>query len=51
MIDINNDLAPNRSVTKDDVTLIYSNDTLLGINIFNVSSVIKFKSEGRIILV
>ena len=50
MVDINNELAPNRSVTKDDVTLIYSNDTLLGINIFNVSSVIKFKSEGRIIL-
>ena len=50
IVDIENDVAPNRSVTKDDVTLIYSNDKLLGINIFNVSSVIKFKSEGRIIL-
>ena len=50
LINIDSDLLPTRSETHDDVTLIYSNDTLVGINIFNFSEIIKFKTEGRIIL-
>ena len=50
LVDINNTLTPNRHETKDDVTVIYSNDTVVGINIFNISKIIKFKTEGRIVL-
>lgn len=50
LIDIVNDLIPTHFKRKKDVTLIYSNDTLVGINIFNFSEIIKFKTEGRIIL-
>lgn len=50
LIDIANDLIPTHFKREKDVTLIYSNDTLVGINIFNFSEIIKFKTEGRIIL-
>lgn len=50
LIDIVNDLIPTHFKSEKDVTLIYSNDTLVGINIFNFSEIIKFKTEGRIIL-
>ena len=50
LVDINNTLTPNHHETKDDVTVIYSNDTVVGINIFNISKIIKFKTEGRIVL-
>lgn len=50
LIDIVNDLIPTHFKREKDVTLIYSNDTLVGINIFNFSEIIKFKTEGRIIL-
>lgn len=50
LVDINNELTPNRSVSRNDVTIVYANDQIVGINIFNVSNVIKLKAEGRIIL-
>ena len=50
LVDINNQLIPNRHESKGDVTLVYSNDVLVGINIFNISKVIKLKTEGRIVL-
>lgn len=50
LVNIDSDLLPNHSLSKDDVTLIYSDDHLGGINIFNFSKIVKFKTEGRIIL-
>jgi tRNA-binding protein len=41
---------PTSSKTIDDTTIIYSNDKVVGINIFNWSQYGKIKSEGRIIL-
>lgn len=50
LVNIDSDLLPNHSLSKDDVTLIYSDENLVGINIFNFSKIVKFKTEGRIIL-
>ena len=50
LVNLDSELLPTRSETKDDVTLVYSNDKLVGINIFNFSENIKFKTQGRIVL-
>lgn len=50
MINLNSELVPNSSITKEEITFIYSNDTLVGINIFNFSNLIKIKTEGMIVL-
>ena len=34
LVNLDSELLPTRSETKDDVTLVYSNDKLVGINIF-----------------
>lgn len=47
---IDNQAPMTRYESHDDVTLVYSQDKLIGINIFNISDVIKFKTTGRIVL-
>lgn len=41
---------PNRVIKNGDVTSLYLDDKLIGINIFNVSNVLKIKSNGLIVL-
>lgn len=41
---------PDKVIKNDDVTSLYKNDELIGINIFNISNVIKIKSKGLIVL-
>lgn len=41
---------PNRVIKKGDVTSLYLDDKLIGINIFNISNVLKIKSNGLIVL-
>ena len=50
LIVIDNDSQATHIETKDDICVIYNNDKVIGINLFNVSEVVKFKSEGRILL-
>ena len=50
LIVIDNDAQATHIETKDDICVIYNNDRVIGINVFNISEVIKFKNEGRIIL-
>ena len=50
LVVINNKANMTSFKKYDDVTLIYSNDELIGINIENISEIIKFKTEGRIVL-
>lgn len=50
LISIDNELTTTSIKTFDDITLVYHNDILTGINIFNFSSVVKIKNEGRIVL-
>lgn len=38
----------NKVVSKDNVTLIYDNDELIGINIFKISDIVKIKHSGAI---
>ncbi len=41
---------PNRVVKNGEVTSLYLDDKLIGINIFNISNVLKIKSNGLIVL-
>lgn len=41
---------PNCVVKNGDVTSLYLDDKLIGINIFNISNVLKIKSNGLIVL-
>ena len=50
LVNIESEIIPTHSVSKGDVTVVYYNDRVVGINIFNFSNIIKFKTEGRIIL-
>ena len=50
LISIDNELSTTHIKSFDDITLIYHEDELTGINIFNFSSVVKIKNEGRIVL-
>lgn len=44
------DNKPDKKVVSGDVVSLYKNDELIGINIFNISSVLKIKSKGLIVL-
>ncbi|MCH5180521.1 MAG: DUF4479 domain-containing protein [Erysipelotrichales bacterium] len=44
------DTKPDKKVVSGDVVSLYKNDKLIGINIFNISSVLKIKSKGLIVL-
>lgn len=44
------DTKPDNTVTNGDVVSLYKNDELIGINIFNISNVLKIKSKGLIVL-
>ncbi len=46
----NLETKPNRVVKNGDVTSLYLDDKLIGINIFNISNVLKIKSNGLIVL-
>lgn len=50
MVVIKNDLHPTSKKVINDVTFIYNGDELIGINFFNISRVIKIKSQGKIVL-
>lgn len=51
MVIIKNDIIPSRVATHDDVTILYDEkEEIVGINIFNISSIIKIKSTGLIVL-
>ncbi|MCH5172510.1 MAG: DUF4479 domain-containing protein [Erysipelotrichales bacterium] len=41
---------PDKTVVNGDVVSLYKNNELIGINIFNISSVLKIKSKGLIVL-
>ncbi len=47
---IDNDALPTSSKSFNNITLIYSQDTLIGINFFNISEIVKIKSIGKIVL-
>lgn len=44
-------ITPNRTIKKGDVVSLYKNDQLIGINIFNISKIIKIKAKGLIPLI
>ena len=48
LIVIDNEAQATHIETKDDICVIYNNDKVIGINVFNISEVVKFKNEGRI---
>ena len=48
MIAFNIDQTPTHYQKKGDITLIYHHDELIGVNVFNISSVCKIKSSGQI---
>ena len=50
LIVIDNEAQATHIETKDDICVIYNNDKVIGINVFNISEVVKFKNEGRIVL-
>ncbi len=41
---------PDKIIKNGDVVSLYKNDELIGINIFNISNVLKIKSKGLIVL-
>ena len=47
---IYNEAQATHIETRDDICVIYNNDKVIGINVFNISEVVKFKNEGRIVL-
>lgn len=48
MIVYDQEKIPTSKVEEDNVVKIYYNDTLIGVNIFNFSSIVKVKSKGLI---
>ena len=48
LIEIKPSIFPSRAVKKDDVAALYKDDELVGINIFNISDIVKIKAEGFI---
>ena len=47
---INNEKVATSSKSINDITLIFNNDELIGINFFNISEICKIKSKGKIML-
>lgn len=48
LIEIKPSVFPSRYEKKDDVVALYKDDELVGINIFNISDIVKIKAEGFI---
>lgn len=51
LIVINPSLIPTKEVKTNDVVALYYHDELIGINIFNISKIIKIKAKGLIPLI
>lgn len=51
LIVINPSLIPTKQVKTNDVVALYYHDELIGINIFNISKIIKIKAKGLIPLI
>lgn len=51
LIVINPSLIPTKEVKTNDVVALYYHDDLIGINIFNISKIIKIKAKGLIPLI
>lgn len=51
MIVIQSEVTPDTIIKKENVTILYKNNELVGINIFDISKVIKIKAKGFIPLV
>lgn len=47
---LNNDAIPTRSEKFGNITLIFNQEELIGINFFNISEICKIKSTGKITL-
>ena len=45
----NNGLTPNKVVSNDKVTALYKDDELIGVNIFDISKIIKIHHDGMIV--
>lgn len=50
LIIFDNQTIPSKLVKHDDVVVLYHDERIVGINIFNISQVIKIKSNGLIVL-
>ena len=48
MIVYNQGKIPNKSIKEENIVKIYSDDELIGINIFNISSIVKIHANGLI---
>ncbi|MDY2728252.1 MAG: DUF4479 domain-containing protein [Candidatus Onthovivens sp.] len=44
----NSNTNPNKVIKKDHCTILYKDEKIVGINIFNISSIIKIKAKGFI---
>jgi tRNA-binding protein len=50
LVIIDQEAIATRHQRKDDVCVIYHDDQVIGINIYDISEIVKFKNEGRILL-
>lgn len=50
IIMIENEIRPNRVIKHDDCVLLYKDEKLVGINILNISQIVKIKTVGKIVL-
>lgn len=48
LIEIEPNVFPNREVKNGDVVALYKDENLVGINIFNISDIVKIKADGFI---
>lgn len=48
LIVYNNDAIPNRIIKNGNVVALYNDDNLVGINIFDISKIIKIFHKGEI---
>lgn len=49
MIVFNNQKRATRIEKRDDATLIYNDSELIGINLFNISKIVRIKAQGMIV--
>ncbi|MDY0345619.1 MAG: DUF4479 domain-containing protein [Bacilli bacterium] len=49
MIVFNNQKRTDRAEKRNEIALIYSGDELIGINIFNISQIVRIKAKGMIV--
>ena len=50
LVNIDDTLLSNREVKKNNILALYHDDLLVGINIFDISKIMKIKSQGMIYL-